>query len=191
MIKFNGIFQLVKVVKEDKTKKGNTKVLFTAASNRGEETDFKLFAMYSNNADYFIRNLTKDNDGKYMSRKMYIEGYIRTFNEQQDVTCTAEITTDMLPAEIGYLKQNVTVNASTNIKIQRDILEVQSFEFVDKSKDSKISILVNNEVVDTNSNTNSNNINDTDKGGGSFGGSSVADLNDINDAFKMPENLCI
>ena len=47
MIKYYGVFQLVKVTKEGKTKNGEKMVYFTAASQRSkEDTDFKLFKMF-------------------------------------------------------------------------------------------------------------------------------------------------
>lgn len=150
MIKFYGIWQLVKVIKEDKTKKGDTFVQFVAATKRGDETDFKLFDIFGTNADYMIRNLTKDTDGKYISRKMYIDGYVKTYNYTADIKCTADITKSMIPLEIGMLKQDITVNATTQYQIQKDIYVVSSFDFVDKPRDNNVSILVNNEIVTTN-----------------------------------------
>lgn len=181
MIKFNGIWQLVRVTKEDKTKKGDTFVQFVAASNRGDESDFKLLSMYGNSADYFLRNLTKDNEGKYLSRKMYIEGHIRTYNDTQDITCTAEIKKEMIPAQIGLLKEDISVNAVTQIKVPRDVFEVSSFEFVDKPRDSSVSILVNNEVIDA-----SNNKNTAIAGnkGGVSKDNSVREINNITNNFN-------
>ena len=153
MIRFYGIWQLVKVIKEDKTKKGDTFVQFVAATQRGDETDFKLFDVFGHNADYMLRNLTKDNDGKYLSRKMFIEGYVKTYNDTQDIKCTADINKNMIPLEIGMLKQDITVNATTQIKIPKDIYIVSTFDFVDKPRDNGVSILVNNEIVTTNDNS--------------------------------------
>lgn len=150
MIKYYGIFQLVKVIKKDKTKKNaNTVVYFSAASRRSEtDTDFKLFKAYGNTADYFLRNLQKNSEGKYQSRKMYLDGYVETYNDNQDVTCIADLTPDLIPAEIGLLKQNITVKAKTQIKVQKDSYVVSSLEFVDKPKDNGVEIILNSELND-------------------------------------------
>lgn len=147
MIKFYGVFQLVKVHKEDKTKNGDKTVSFTAASNRGEDkTDFKFFKMFGNNAEYFIRNLQKDNEGKYKSRKMMIEGYVETYTDNQEVVCTANIKKDKIPEQAGFLKADLKIKAKQTIQVQKDIYKVTHFEFVDKKKDQEIEVLINDEM---------------------------------------------
>lgn len=147
MIKFYGVFQLVKVIKEDKTKKGDTIIYFSAASKRTEkDTDFKLFKMFGDQADFFLRNLTKGNDGQYQSRKMFIEGYVETYLSNQDVACIAELAPSMIPQQIGLLKQGITVKAKTTIKISKDTYAVRHFEFVDKPKDNEVEIILNGEM---------------------------------------------
>ena len=147
MIFFNGIFQLVKVHKESKTQKGDTIVYFTGASQRAEDkTDFKFFKMIGQKADFFLRNLQKNNDGKYISRKMFISGYIETYNENQEVECTASLKKDKIPEQAGYLKVDLKIKAKTQVQIQRDTLMVQNFEFVDKKKDQEVSVMIDDEI---------------------------------------------
>ena len=149
MIKFYGVFQLVKVVKEDKTRGGDTAVYFTAASRRTDkESDFKLFKIFGKDADYMLRGLTKNNDGKYNSRKMFIEGYVETYMDTQDVACTADITPDLIPVELGILKKSLTIKAKTQIKVQRDTYVVKHVEYVDKQKDNGLEIIVNSALED-------------------------------------------
>jgi len=147
MIEFHGVFQLVKVVKEDKTGKGNTAVYFTAATKRSDtETDFKLFKVFGQQADFMLRNLIKGNDGKYQSRKMYLTGYVETYNDNQEVTCEADVETSAIPPNIGLLKTNITIKCKTIIKVPKDIYSVRHLEFVDKPKDSGLEIIVNNGI---------------------------------------------
>ena len=108
MINFYGVFQLVKVHKEDKTKRGDTVVYFTAATKRTEQdTDFKFFKMFGNDADFFLRNLIKDSDGKYKSRKMFIHGYVSTYYDNEEVKCTASLTPEHIPQQLGYINKNI------------------------------------------------------------------------------------
>lgn len=147
MIKFYGIFQLVKIIKEDKTKKNDTMVYFSACSRRSDkDTDFKLFKMFGDQADFMLRNLTKGNDGNYQSRKMFIEGYVETYTANKDVSCIAELTPDLIPQQIGLLKQSITVKAKTNIKVDQDTYVVRHMEFVDKPKDTGVEIILNSEM---------------------------------------------
>lgn len=152
MIKFYGVFQLVKVIKEDKTKKNDSIVYFSAASRRTDkETDFKLFKIFGDQADFFIRNLAKDNDGKYQSRRMFIEGYVETYTSNRDVSCIAELTPDLIPQQIGLLKQGITVKAKTTIRVDQDTYVVRHMEFVDKPKDNGIEIILNSEMQELSS----------------------------------------
>lgn len=147
MIKFYGVFQLVKVHKEDKTKKGDTTVYFTAATSRGEDkTDFKFFKMIGQNADFLLRNLQKDSEGKYKSRKMMIEGYVETYNYNEEVECIANLKKDKIPEQAGYLKVDLKIKAKQTIQSQRDTYVVKHFEFVDKKKDADIEVLINDEI---------------------------------------------
>lgn len=147
MIKFYGVFQLVRVIKEDKTKKGDTVVFLSAASRRTDkDSDFKLLKMFGDQADFFLRNLTKGNDGQYQSRKMMVEGYVETYSSNQDVACIAELTPSMIPQQIGLLKQGITVKAKTTIKVDKDTYVVKHFEFVDKPKDNGVEIILNGEM---------------------------------------------
>ena len=148
MIEYHGVFQLVKVVKEDKTGKGDTAVYFTAATKRfDKDTDFKFFKVFGQQADFMLRNLIKGNDGKYQSRKMYLTGYVETYTENQEVVCEADIETSAIPPNIGLLKQNITVKCKTIIKVPKDIYMVRHLEFVDKPKDNGLEIIVNNGIT--------------------------------------------
>lgn len=149
MIKYYGLFNLVKVIKQDKTKNGNTVVFFMAASRRTETaSDFKLFKIYGNEADFLIRNLTKDNEGNYQSRKMLLEGYVETYQDNEDVDCIAEVEANAIPPEIGVLKMNLTIKAKTTIKVNKDIYVVKHLDFADKARDRSIEIIVNSGLVD-------------------------------------------
>jgi hypothetical protein len=148
MIEFHGVFQLVKVVKEDKTSKGNTAVYFTAATKRSDtETDFKLFKVFGQQADFMLRNLIKGNDGKYQSRKMYLTGFVETYNDNQEVTCEADVESSAIPPNIGLLKTNITIKCKTIIKVPKDIYSIRHLEFVDKPKDNGLEIIVNNGIA--------------------------------------------
>lgn len=149
MINFYGVFQLVKVNKEDKTKKnGDTIVYFTAATNRGEDkTDFKLFKIIGRNADYMIRNLQKV-DGKYKSRKMFLQGYVETYKENKDVEVVASVKKEKIPEQIGYIKSNLKVKCTNTIQIERDTYVVRSIEFVDKKRDEEVEIYINDNEDD-------------------------------------------
>lgn len=148
MIKYYGVFQLVKVVKEGKTKDGEKIVYFTAASRRNEDnTDFKLFKMYKKNAERFIGNLEKQ-DNKYKSRKMMIEGYVETYQENQEVICSASVKKDKLPSKYGELIKNFKVEAKTTIKVDRDVYIVNHFEFLDKKGTGDKTVIVDTDEDD-------------------------------------------
>lgn len=192
MIKFYGVFQLVKIHKEDKTKKGDTMVYLTAASNRGEDkTDFKFFKIYGKNAEFLLRNLQKDDKGKYKSRKMFLEGYVETYMDNQEVECTANLKKEKVPEQAGFLKVDLKIKAKTTVQVQRDTYIVNHFEFVDKKKDMDVEVLINDEIEfeyneddDVSSNTSQKTMSsseikkeakDVSKG--------------LNDAFKSLDNL--
>lgn len=140
MIKYYGVFQLVKVTKEGKTKNGEKMVYFTAASQRSkDDTDFKLFKMFKKNAERFLDNLEKQGD-KYKSRKMMIEGYVETYKENQEVECEVSVKKDKLPEKYGTLIKNVKVIAKTTIKVDKDVYVVNNFEFLDKKGVSEVNI---------------------------------------------------
>lgn len=151
MISFNGMFQLVKVLKEDKTRKGDTSVFFSAASHRSDkETDFKVFKVFGAQADFMLRNLVKGNDGKYQSRKMYLSGVVETYYDNQDVSCEADIEPNDITPNIGILKQNITVRCKTTLRIQKDMYSVKHLEFADRAKDSGVEIIINNGITNSN-----------------------------------------
>lgn len=188
MIEYNGIFQLVKVVKEDKTKKsGDTVVYFTAASKRTEkDSDFKLFKIYGHNADFMLRNMTKGNDGKYQSRKMYLAGYVETYIENQDVVCEADIETSAIPPNIGLLKSNITVKCRTTIRVPKDTYVVRTLEFVDKPKDNALEIIVNSGITNLDSSVNVS----SQEPQGAMGAKSATSLanKELDTAFKALDN---
>lgn len=149
MINFYGVFQLVKVHKEDKTKKGDTVIYFTAATKRTEaDTDFKFFKMYGNDADFFLRNLIRDSNGHYKSRKMFIHGYVSTYYDNEEVKCTASLTPEHIPQQLGYINKNIKINAKTTTKVQKDIYMVRNFEFVDSKGDNDIEVIVSDDMTE-------------------------------------------
>jgi hypothetical protein len=149
MINYYGIFQLVKVHKEDKTRKGDTVVYFTAATRRTEkDTDFKFFKVYGQDADYMLRNLIKGEDGKYKSRKMHLQGYVETYNENQEVKCTANLKPEHIPEQLGFLNKVITINAKTTTQVQRDTYVVKHLEFVDKQNDMDIEVVINDDLTE-------------------------------------------
>lgn len=149
MIKFYGVFQLVKVVKEDKTKKGDSIVYFSAASNRGEDkTDFKFCKIVGSNADFMLRNLLKDDKGKYKSRKMMLEGYVETYTDNQEVECTANLKKEQIPQQAGFLKSDLKIKAKTTIQVPKDIYIVKHLEFVDKKKEMDVEVMINDDIVE-------------------------------------------
>lgn len=132
MIKFYGVFQLVKVIKISKTKSKDLVVYFTAASNRKEDvSDFKLFKVFGKNAERFINNLEKKGEG-YKSRRMMIEGYVETYTEDKKVKCSASIKKDTFPSKYGELIKDFKVEANTIVKIDRDSYVINHFQFLDK-----------------------------------------------------------
>lgn len=154
MINYYGVFQLVKVHNEDKTKRGDTVVFFTAASRRTEkDSDFKFFKMFGNEADFFLRNLLKGDDGKYKSRKMMIHGYVETYTENREVKCTANLTPQHIPQQLGFLNKNIRIDAKTTTKVEKDIYIVKNFEFVDTPKDMDIEVVVNDDMTEFTSET--------------------------------------
>lgn len=141
MIKFYGIFQLVKVVKVGETKNKDLMIYFTAASNRTKDTsDFKLFKVFGKNAEKLINNLEKKGDG-YKSRRMMIEGYVETYTEDRTVKCSASIKKEKFPAKYGELLKDFKVEASAVIKIQRDSYSVNHFQFLDKKTGSNTNFI--------------------------------------------------
>jgi hypothetical protein len=182
MIEYHGVFQLVKVIKEDKTGKGDTAVYFTAATKRfDKDTDFKFFKVFGQQADFMIRNLIKGNDGKYQSRKMYLTGYVETYTENQDVVCEADIETSAIPPNIGLLKQNITVKCKTIIKVPKDVYRVSHLEFVDRPKDNALEIIVNNGI----SHADDSVVSATGSAGASAAKANTSQANkEINDALK-------
>lgn len=193
MIKFYGIFQLVKINKEDKTKKGDTMVYFTAASNRGEDkTDFKFFKMYGQNADFLLRNLQKDDKGKYKSRKMMIEGYVETYMDNQEVECTANLKKDKVPEQAGFLKVDLKIKAKTTVQVQRDTYVVNHFEFVDKKKEMDVEVLINDEIEFEYNDDDEVAISDNNKQvktSSEVKREAKSVSNGLNDAFKSLDNL--
>lgn len=149
MIKYYGIFQLVKVTKETKTSKSKEPmVYFTAASNRSkDESDFKLFKMYGKNVENFISNLEKEGD-KYKSRRMLIEGYVETYQEEQEVVCSCSVKKDKLPSKYGNLTSNFKVEAKTTIKVDKDIYVVSHFTFVDNKGKGNKTVIVDSDDED-------------------------------------------
>lgn len=148
MIKFYGIFQLVKVVKIGETKKKDLVVYFTAASNRSEDvSDFKLFKVFGKNAEKFINNLEKKGDG-YKSRRMMIEGYVETYTEDKVVTCSASVKKEKFPTKYGELIKDFKVEASTTIKVDRDSYVINHFQFLDKKTGGSVKYVDNGELED-------------------------------------------
>lgn len=145
MIKFYGIFQLVKVVKIGETKKKDLMIYFTAASNRSEGvSDFKLFKVFGKNAEKFINNLEKKGDG-YKSRRMMIEGYVETYNDDKVVKCSASVKKEKLPEKYGKLIKDFKVETNAIVTIQRDAYSVTQFQFLDKKSDGSTKFIDNGE----------------------------------------------
>lgn len=135
MIKFYGVFQLVKVTKEGKTKDGEKMVYFTAASRRSkEDTDFKLFRMTRKNAENFINNLERKENG-YKSRKLFIEGYVETYKEESYVEVEKKIKAGELPERYGEIIRDLKIKIKKKVPLDKDIYVVNHFEFLD-SKNS-------------------------------------------------------
>lgn len=142
MMKFYGIYQLVEVKAKDVTKSGQTVVYFIAASKRGEDkTDFFFCKMFGKNADFFLRNLAKNEEGKYKSRKMFLEGTVETFKAKREVVCLAKVNKDSINKQTGVLYNDITIKATNEIQELQYSLLVKNIEFLDKKSDIKVEVL--------------------------------------------------
>lgn len=146
MLKTHGIFNLGKVIQESKTKNGDTYIMFSAATQRGEQTDWILCKVFGRMADYFIKNLTKNNEGKYRSRKMMIEGVVEIFDQDKEIELSANVKPDAIPQHVGYLTKEIKVKVKTFEKMKECQLLVNYLEFVDKKKEDEIEIVLNDTI---------------------------------------------
>lgn len=144
MFSFYGVCQLVSVKKIDKTKDNRTVVYFKVATNRGEDkTDFMFCKVYGNTADFFIRNLVKGEDGKYKSRKLFLDGNIETYNAKKEVECIANIKKEDLVEQYGKLYTDLKIIATTTTSENQFVFRVKELEFLDKKNEVKVAILAN------------------------------------------------
>ena len=136
MIQFYGIFQLVDVVKEDKIKNDGTKVIyFKAGSNSPgkDKGDIKFCKIYGKQAEYFINNLRKKDNGKYASRRLYLTGYIETYKKEEKIAFNQVVPPNAIPAKLGKLYESIVVNISKIMEREYECYRVTNLEFADSN----------------------------------------------------------
>lgn len=139
MINFYGDFRLVRVEKEMRTSKSNDlMIFFTAATKRTkDESDFKFFKIIGKNAERFISNLEKDNDGNYKSRYMLIDGYVETYDDVEKKAFKVNMKAKDLPSEYGRLTEDFSFTIRKKIKVNKETYVVSHFTFLDSKKSKK------------------------------------------------------
>lgn len=139
MIHFSGVFQLAAINKEDQTRSGDKIVYFTAFSRRGDQSDKVFCKVFGKTAEYLMRNLTKKDDGKYISRKMELAGTIETYKQAKMETLPGKtITPDMLDPQLGLLKTSITINFTREVEEEKFMFKVSYLEFVDKKRETEV-----------------------------------------------------
>lgn len=146
MIKTYGIYNLGKVLSESKTKSGDSFVMFSAASKRGENTDWVTFKAFGRVADYFLRGMVKNNDGKYRSRKMIIEGVLETSEQDRPIELTTEISPSHIPEQLGYLRNDIKIRVKTLEKMKDFAVIISSLDFLDNKKENEIEVVLNESI---------------------------------------------
>ena len=124
---------LVKITKVGETKKGTTSVFFTVASQRRYKaesdkeyiTDYVFCKAFGPTADFLLRNVPKDENGKHISRKLAIVGTLENFEIDRT------INPGEFDVELGD-GETVTVDGLTfAIKERNTCINVKEIEFHD------------------------------------------------------------
>lgn len=136
MLHFSGMLQLAAIVKEDTTKNGDKLVYFTGYSRRGEDSDKVFCKVYGNTAEYLMRNLVKKDDGKYVSRKIYVAGYLETYVQTRTESLPPKLLepSDLDP-QYGMLTQSIKIVFKRETKEEKFLLKVSHLDFEDKKRD--------------------------------------------------------
>lgn len=137
MLHVSGVVQLAAIVKEDETKNKDKIVYFTAFTRRGDKDDKVFCKVYGNTAEYLIRNLIKKDDGSYKSRKLYIAGNIEIYKQNRPVTIPKVVPRTALPAQLGVLKEDITIQFTKEMEEDKMMIKVSFLEFEDKKKDTE------------------------------------------------------
>lgn len=137
MIKFYGDFQLVKIIKESTTKKDTKSVMFNVASNRylgdnKKETDFIFCQAFGKVAEALINNLPKDEEtGKYKSRRMLLEGEIKTYKTTKKEEFQKKVKPSDIPEEAGTLNTTLNILFKKPVETTETVFVVRSIHFLD------------------------------------------------------------
>lgn len=138
MLTISGVIQIGAILKEETTREGLFTVLFTGYAKRGQVSDKVLLKAIGNDARYLMNNLSKRDDGSYISRKITISGFYQTYKKTKRETSDPQtLSPDTLDARFGFLKQPIQIQFSKEVVEDRSIILINYLEFVDKRRESE------------------------------------------------------
>lgn len=137
MIKFYGQFYLGNVTKEGKNEKGEFFALFSAVEtgSMDKEAHFKFFKVKGKTAEFLIRNLRKKENGKYASRKLFLDGYILSYKGEDTIPFTKRISE--IDEALATVHTPFDITIKKKVEVEKEIFMVSRLEFADNKNDKE------------------------------------------------------